>query len=137
MKEVVLKNAPIAYGENEPNIRFWLVDYPILCYHNNNKTILEFFNLCDLECPTLTLDLRQEGLTFVGFVSQFPKDYDAAISFLCYRKIGDGPEEELIMRTIDYKNPFKKRDSDEAFYLERKEQRLGKRAEMIREHLKR
>ena len=41
------------------------------------------------------------------------------------------------MRTIDYKNPFKKRDPTEAFYLERKESRLGVRAELIREHLKR
>ena len=83
MKEVVLKNAPVDF-ENGPNERFWLIDYPILCYISKDKQKLEFIHLSDIDCPIMTIDMKQEGLTFVAFVTQFPKDYDSSINFLCY-----------------------------------------------------
>ena len=87
--------------------RFWLVDYPILCYLNDcdfqNKIIMA--HLADPKAKQIVFDLDQ-SYEFISFVDHFSDAKDAKISYLVFEKESN----KLYFKTHTYRNPFMKRE---------------------------
>ena len=71
IKEVLIDKKAIQEGK-----RFWLIDYPVLCYVEQDKCRLTMAHLADPQSKKKTFPLDEDD-TFVAFVDRFPDSKDA------------------------------------------------------------
>ena len=112
-----------AYNPKEPK-RFWITDYPILCYHQESEDYADndgpfeggpgkliMVSLVDLEedRPIVTEIPITEGERFECFIDRRNVQHKARISVL-FSAYDRRNYKFFLMRTYSYEKPFKKRD---------------------------
>ena len=96
------------FDTNKPK-RFWITDYPILCYYqrsqDDNRDHLMMVNLIDQDCRQVDIPL-EDGQEFLSFVDRKNSRHAAIINVLVKDTKFD---DELYVCEYSYENPFEKR----------------------------
>ena len=83
--------------------RFWVTDYPLLCYLEPEGKQIVIKNLATPNTPGKIINLEEQHEEFIAFVDKFPNTLNASISFLLKNR-----GNKIILRTCECSRPFDK-----------------------------
>ena len=106
--EVMLTRPVLEMSPKKELRRFWMSDYPLLCYlqYNNQgqPKYLVMTHIGDPDQPTKTFILTEDE-QFVQFVDQTQTKHSASVKVLIY----DSSSNEMAIKTYRYLNPCQKK----------------------------
>ena len=92
-------------SDNDPGKRFWITDYPLLSYLQQDSRNIIMAHLADPEASRKNFTVAEDEV-FVAYVDKLSQRKDATVDVLLWKM----EQNQLIYRKYIYNNPFEKKN---------------------------